>query len=162
MQMQESDNRFNTNRLELIANAIEIVDAIREPLLVLEPDLTVLYANPAFFRYFSLKPADTEAKSIFEISGGLWDIPQLRSLLIDILPEKSTIEDYEVEHEFTELGPQTIVVNAREIERSDGKGRLILVAIEDITLRKVAERAISGSRQEAWRQLEEVLNRTRY
>ena len=76
-----------------------------------------------------------------------WDIPRLRELLETILPEKTSFDNYEVEHDFATIGKRTMLLNARQIERTMGKERIILLAIEDITERKQAEQALQESEE---------------
>ena len=76
-----------------------IVDAIREPLLVLGPDLRVIAASRSFYRTFAVTPRKTEGRLVFDLGDGQWNIPKLRALLEDIIPKRRTVESYEVDHE---------------------------------------------------------------
>ena len=80
---------------------------------------------------------------IYDLGNKQWDIPKLRELLETILPQKTTFDDYEVEHNFATIGRRIMLLNARKIERGVGKERIILLAIEDITERKEIEEAHS-------------------
>jgi PAS domain S-box-containing protein len=115
--------------------AEDIVETIREPLLVLDKNRRVLSANPAFYRTFHVDPEETQGVLVYELGNGQWDIPRLRQLLEEILPESTTIEDFEVDHEFPEIGHRVMVLNARRLEG----GNRILLALEDITERKRLE-----------------------
>jgi two-component system CheB/CheR fusion protein len=108
-----------------------IVQTVREPLVVLSGDLRVVTANRQFYQTFRVNPGDTEGRSIFELGNGQWDIPQLRSLLYDLLPQSSQIDDFEVVHDFETIGPKTMRLNARKMVRSE-EHDLILLAIENI------------------------------
>ena len=70
-----------------------------------------------------------------------WDIPQLRTLLDEILPQNHTFEDYLVEWDFQHVGRRSMLVNARRMHSSDGDQGRIVVAVEDVTERKRAEEA---------------------
>ena len=97
--MVANRNRFgNIKRGHDLAEAI--VDAIREPLLVLDPDLRVIAASRSFYRTFAVTPRNTENQLIYDLGDGQWDIPSLRKILEDIIPKRRTVEAYEVEHEF--------------------------------------------------------------
>jgi len=71
---------------------LDIVETIREGLLVLDPDLTVRFANRSFGDTFAVTPEDTVGRKLYELGNGQWDIPELRSLIETILPERETIE----------------------------------------------------------------------
>jgi two-component system, chemotaxis family, CheB/CheR fusion protein len=113
--------------------AENILATVREPLLVLDQDFCVVSANRAFCSKFRVTRGETEGRLLFDLGNGQWNIPKLRGLLEEILPEKTSYEDYEVTHEFEKVGQWTMLLNARRIVRERGKAELILLAMEDIT-----------------------------
>ena len=117
------------------------------PLLVLRADLRVNTANEAFYETFRVQPAATEGCLIYEIGGGQWNIPQLRALLEEIIPRDDVFNGFEVTHEFVGVGARTMLLNARRLESADGVPERILLAIEDITARKVSEEAVRQNRE---------------
>jgi signal transduction histidine kinase len=56
-----------------------------------------------------------------------------------VLSQHHALEDFEVEHDFPSLGPKTMRLNARAIPSVAPDPALLLLAIEDITMRKQAE-----------------------
>jgi two-component system, chemotaxis family, CheB/CheR fusion protein len=122
--------------------AESIVEAVVEPLIVLNLDLKAISANHAFYQTFQVPPIKTEEYSIFELGNGQWDIPQLRSLLLDILKNNTTFNKFEVEHEFEQIGHKVMLLNARKMVAIDDV-QTILLAIEDITEQKRLEREYS-------------------
>ena len=115
-----------------------IVETVREPLIVLDGNLQVFTANRSFYRTFEATTADTEQRSIFELGNEQWNIPKLRQLLLEILPTDSQLQDFEVEHDFEQIGHKIMLLNARKMTPAEG-GDSILLAIEDITDRKRLE-----------------------
>ncbi|MGP1386985.1 MAG: chemotaxis protein CheB [Thainema sp.] len=108
-----------------------IVQTVREPLVVLDANLSVIMANHQFYQVFQVSSNDTEQRLIFNLGNGQWDIPQLRSLLHDLLPQNLQISDFEVTHDFETIGRKHMRLNARKMVRPDGDD-LILLAIEEI------------------------------
>ncbi len=116
---------------------VSIINTVREPLLLLDRDLRVESANESFYRTFKVKPKETKGKLLYDLANRQWDIPALRNLLETILPEKISIEDFTVEHEFETIGNRTIRLNARQLQTELGRPEKILLAIEDITDRHI-------------------------
>ena len=106
-----------------------IVETVREPLMVLDGDLRVVRANPAFYRLFQTTPEDTENHLLYELGNGQWNIPELRRLLEEILPLNTRFNDFEVHHDFPNIGRRIMLLNARRIYHEDNKTRFILLAI---------------------------------
>jgi two-component system CheB/CheR fusion protein len=106
-----------------------IVQTVREALVVLDHNLTVVTANRQFYQTFQVSPGETEGRLIFDLGNGQWDIPQLRSLLYDLLPQNLQIDDFEVVHTFETIGTQTMHLNARKMSQVNGDD-LVLLAIE--------------------------------
>ena len=124
------------------ALAQAIVDTIREPLLVLDEDLRVVAASRSFYTVFKLERQDVEGLRVYALANGQWNIPELRLLLERILPQNAVMEAYEVERDFAGLGRRTMLLNARTVFHEDETGRLILLAIEDVTDARAAKRAL--------------------
>jgi PAS domain S-box-containing protein len=116
-----------------------IVATVREPLLVLDGDLRVRTANRSFYRTFGVSPEKTEGCLLYDLGNGQWNVPPLRSLLAEVLPQNTTVEGFEVAHHFPSIGHRIMRINARRIQGSSGETVLILLAIEDVTERRRAE-----------------------
>ena len=110
-----------------------IVDAIREPLLVLNDKLEIISANNAFYNFFCLTPKETEKKLIYKLSNGEWDIPLLKELLEEGLPKSNQFDDLEIRATFPTIGPKTLLCNARQIKSDKHGVQKILLAMEDVT-----------------------------
>jgi two-component system, chemotaxis family, CheB/CheR fusion protein len=115
-----------------------IVETVRHPLLVLDPDLRVIRANQSFYATFQNSPAQTEQQSIFAVGNRQWDLPILRSLLAALIHDNTEFQDFETIEILDPLSPRTFLLNARKI-RADTHEQSILLAIEDITERRQAE-----------------------
>lgn len=110
-------------------------DTAREPFLILSPDLKIIGANESFYKNFKVTKEETENKLIFDLGNRQWDIPELRTLLRNILPKKRTFNDFEVSHEFPDIGLKVMLLNARQLDETNQ----ILLAIEDITIKRAIE-----------------------
>jgi two-component sensor histidine kinase len=122
------------------ALALAIVDTVREPLLVLDKDLRVLAASRSFYLTFKVAQRETEDRLLYALGDGQWDLPGLRVLLENIVPEQGVMDDYEVEHEFPVIGRRTMLLNARKVFYEGNSNATILLGIEDVTARRTLER----------------------
>ena len=109
-----------------------VIGTLREPIIILDKNLHVIVASRAFYDTFNVEYEDVHGKMFYELGNGEWNIPPLRALLEQVVPEKTTVEGYEVEHTFTRLGQRIMVINAREI-LFDNRRRNMLLSITDVT-----------------------------
>ena len=113
--------------------AENIVDTVREPLLVLDGTLKAVSASRSFYQNFQATKEDTIGRQLYELGNRQWNIPRLRELLETILPNNQILEGYQVEHDFPVIGKRKMLLNARRITGKTDETRLILLAIEDVT-----------------------------
>src|SRR5512135_1989583 len=118
---------------DALAYAENIIDTVRDPLLVLDAGLRVRSASRSFYEVFGVGPEATEGRLVYELGDGQWDIPQLRTLLEDIIPKDSSFRDFEVEHSFEGIGQRRMLLNGRKVHRPGNDSELILLSLEDIT-----------------------------
>jgi two-component sensor histidine kinase len=83
---------------------------------------------------------DTFGRLLYTLGDGQWDIPKLRSLLENIVPEHGVMDDFEVEHQFPEIGRRTMLLNARKVFYEGNSHTTVLLGIEDVTARRALER----------------------
>jgi len=138
---------------------LDIVETIREGLLVLDSDLTVRFANRCFVETFAVTAEDTVGRKLYEIGNGEWDIPELRSLIETVLPERATIEAFEVDRVFPSIGRRVMVLNARKIYRAGNDTKQILLVIEDVTERRRLEHEHAAAHERIEALLQELGHR---
>ena len=132
-----------------------IIDTVREATLVLDADLVVLRANRTFYEKFRVVPAETEGRLVYELGNGQWNIPQLRTLLEELLPQQKLLVDFTVDHVFQTIGRRVMILNARALDPEQH----ILLAIEDVTELLAAKEGLENQikeRTEMLRQLQDV------
>jgi two-component system CheB/CheR fusion protein len=116
-----------------------IIETVREPLLVLDDDLRVTFANRAFHQAFGPALGETVGLQLYRLGGGQWDIPKLRQLLAGIVEEGSSVQDFVMVADFKAIGEKRLVLNARRLPISDEGRPEILLAIHDDTERARSE-----------------------
>ncbi|MFH1189234.1 MAG: PAS domain-containing sensor histidine kinase [Candidatus Omnitrophota bacterium] len=160
MKMKDKKN-MDKSKVEIaLEYGNSIIATLREPFLVLDKNLRVISANRSFYNTFMVTKEDTLGRPLTDLGNRQWDIPKLLILLKEILPEKRAIENYQIEHEFEQIGRRCINLNVTQLripkkiaaiiaagvreekaEEEDGEEELILLSIEDITVRKETEAA---------------------
>jgi diguanylate cyclase (GGDEF)-like protein/PAS domain S-box-containing protein len=124
-----------------------IINAMRPSIIILDKNLRIVTANDSFYTFFKVKCENTIGYLIYELDNKQWDIPALREMLQTILTQKTSFNDYLVEHEFPNIGRRIMMMNARQIEQVDGRELIILLSMEDVTER-VGELVIAKEEKE--------------
>jgi PAS domain S-box-containing protein len=113
--------------------AEDIVDTVRESLVVLDANLRVRSANAAFRRLAGLAPEDIEGRRLDQLGHPELAMPFLRTLLNELCDGTST-GGLQLEYDDGAGGLRVALVNARCIANTE----LVLLSLEDVT---EAERA---------------------
>ncbi len=127
----------NIHDAQTLAQAI--VNTLPEPFLALDDRFHVLAASRSFYETFKVDPEETRGCLLYALGNGQWDIPALRVLLETIIPEKTSMDGFEVEHDFPGLGRKTMLLNARKVLYEDSPNATILLAFSDVTARRAIE-----------------------
>jgi signal transduction histidine kinase len=139
----------------MLGDALEyaesIVDTVREPLVILDGELRVKTASRAFYQTFSVSREETEGQFLYDLGNGQWNIPALRNLLEQVLPQEKSFRDFEVMHDFPTPGPHVMLLNARKLWREGNHTERILLAIEDVSKRKRMEEEMLRSNEDLQR-----------
>ena len=140
---------------------LDVVETIREGLLVLESDLIIRFANRSFCQTFAVTREETIGKKLYELGNGQWDIPKLRTALETIISGRATIEAFEVDQFFPSIGRRIMLLNARKIYRPGNRIQQILLAIEDVTERVRLEREHAIAHQRIGMLMQELTHRVK-
>jgi two-component system CheB/CheR fusion protein len=119
-----------------------IINTIGDPLIILDEHLKVKQATNGFYSKFKVNEEETEGRYIYDLGNQQWDIPALRTMLENILPQQKVVLDYEVTHVFPIIGRKVMNLNARQLEQMNGE-LLILLAIVDITDKRKIEEGLA-------------------
>ncbi|MDB5229885.1 MAG: chemotaxis protein CheR [Chitinophagaceae bacterium] len=142
----ELQNR-NIELREAVEFSEAIVQTIREPLVVLNSDLRLRSANKAFYQVFKQYEDDTEGYNLYEIWNGDWNIPELKKQLAEVINKNKTFLNFELKHTFSRVGEKTLLISAMRMNPENSKNGRILLAIADITQRKIAEDQLRESEE---------------
>jgi PAS domain-containing protein len=121
-----------------------IVQTIDQPLLILRADLKIEEANSAFCDLFKVSMEDVRGCFLYEVGNGQWNVPQLRQLLEQVLPQRSTVRGYRIEQDFPHIGKRVMILNAKRIPGVGGRPDLILLVVSDHTEVEQARLELEG------------------
>jgi two-component system CheB/CheR fusion protein len=121
--------------------AESIVQAVHEPILVLDGALIVQRASRAYYEMFRTTPDETERRSFVELGARQWGAPGLQALLQEVRSGARTLDDFEVDGVFPGVGRRVMLLTARRLPH-EGDGGFILVTIDDATARRNVETAL--------------------
>src|SRR5206468_12094719 len=119
-----------------------VIATIREAVIVLDTNLRVRSANKAFYRSYLAKEDETEGVYIYEVNNGQWNIPRLKEFLEDLIPRNTHVNGFELTHKFDGIGEKVLLLNGRQVTQKVNRQHFILLAIEDITEHRQAERLL--------------------
>jgi len=134
-----------------------IVANIREPLLVLDKNLRIRTANYAFYKQFKLKEKETVGSLIYDLGNKMWNFPEMRKLLEEVIPKNPITVDYEVIHNFPDVGELHLLMNAREVVKDDESENLILLSLEDITEQEKEREKRRAIQEKHTKELEQMI-----
>jgi two-component system, chemotaxis family, CheB/CheR fusion protein len=163
------DSLKNVDRLtQLLAEvqaardyAERIVQTVPMPLVILDGQLQVRTANQAFYETFRVTPAETEQRLLYSLGNHQWDIPHLRVILEQIIPQHTEVRDFDMEHTSETIGARTMRLNARRLMWEDPAEAFILLAIQDITEQQRAHDQMRAALQEKELLLRELHHRVK-
>ncbi len=113
--------------------AEEIIEAVHEPLLVVDAGLRIKTVNGAFRRLFAVEPGEVYGRRLAEISTGRWDHAALHELLDAVIASGKVVEDHDIATRLPALGERTMRLNARRLGAAEDRESMIVLAFEDVT-----------------------------
>ena len=134
--MKNKEKMQETEIQDVLEYTEHIVNTGHDPLVILFEDLRVALANRFFYRVFKVTANETEGKFIYDLGNRQWDIPRLRHLLEEILPQNTSFDNYEIEHDFRDIGKRSMLLNACRMYLKNSHTKLIVLTIKDITEQK--------------------------
>lgn len=115
------------------ALAQNIVDTVRDPLLILEQDMSVAVASRSFLDLFGVPASEVEGRRLQDLGEGQWDVAALSNLLARVLPHDEKVDGLLLEDDFPGIGRRVFKINARKVFRPGDHITRLLVVFEDAT-----------------------------
>jgi two-component system CheB/CheR fusion protein len=120
--------------------ASSVVESVPVPIVVLNQDCTVRTVNTSFRHLTQMQSKELEGRSLPDLVRHLWGVEGIGERL-EVLLQPTPGAMIEFEHESTTSQKKTLLIKAQALS-TDGS-RVLLLMMEDITLRREAELLIT-------------------
>lgn len=108
-----------------------IIAVSHEPVLILDDSLKILSVNKPFSEKFNLNKKEILGQRLFDVGNGAFNIPSLIRLLKPTDGKINAIENYELSHDFPNIGKRIILLNLHELTAENAG--LIVLSLKDIS-----------------------------
>jgi two-component system, sensor histidine kinase PdtaS len=120
--------------------ALAVIASSTAPLLLLGEDLTLIAASKSFCRAFQIDPQGVAGRTLGELGGGEWDVPQLTTLLRATASGFADVDAYEIDLRRPGQDDRRLVLNAQKLDYGTGESVRLLLAVSDVTDARIAEK----------------------
>jgi PAS domain S-box-containing protein len=117
-----------------------LIDASQLPLLLFDGQGRVVYASTSFHRQFDVPRDGVSGRTLSEIAGGGWSIPELDTILQNALASGPYASDFETDLTRAQMRPRRLQVNVQTVIHGDDQVIRVLMAITDVTRVRDSER----------------------
>src|SRR5882757_8779406 len=127
-----------TELLDARRYAQSIVETSKEPILILNIDLTINSASKAFYKLFSINKQEVENKNLFAVLADQFDPLPLQ----EQMQKYDSFENFELD--YTDIQRQDdhiLLVSSRKVFRTFKSVGQILLTFEDVTFQRKMEQA---------------------
>jgi len=133
-----------------------IVQAVREPIIMLDRQLRTLLANAAFAELYGYNPDEDQHVPLDQIGNGAWTDTALMQRLSDVMTRDRELWDYELTQRTVDGVDRFVVINARRIEQPDSDDPALLLTVSDITARALVEQKVSELNRQLEGKVEQI------
>ncbi|MBI5376968.1 MAG: PAS domain-containing protein [Candidatus Schekmanbacteria bacterium] len=112
-----------------VRHADLVIEAMREPLLVLNKSLTIVTANNAFCQAVNFRREDVLGKKLFELCDNKWDIREVMKHMKELLMSDREFYNLEIECDFPVNGRKIKQINASMLSVNGDTSKFILLGI---------------------------------
>lgn len=118
-----------------------ILQAVREPIALLDEDLRTLLVNAAFSELYGVSE-ESRAERLEDIGQGAWADEVLRQRLRDVLLRDRELWDFELTQRTVDGVERHVVINARRLQPQDSDNPTLLLTVSDVTARALVEQQV--------------------
>jgi light-regulated signal transduction histidine kinase (bacteriophytochrome) len=132
-----------------------IVQAVREPIAMLDGKLNTLLVNAAFAELYGVDD-HTTSLPLGSLGNGAWSDTALQQRLQDVVARDRELWDYELTQRTVDGIDRFVVINARRLDQPDGALPAVLLTVSDITARALVEQRVSELNRQLEGKVEQI------
>ncbi|MFK2903102.1 PAS domain S-box protein [Dyella ginsengisoli] len=133
----------------------QIVQAVREPIVLLDGRLNTLLVNTAFAELYGLDAEERRSLPLAELGGGAWNDGPLLQRLSDVMSRDRELWDYELNQRTADGADRRVVINARRLQQ-ESDAPALLMTVSDITVRALVEKQVKELNRQLEGKVEQV------
>jgi len=118
-----------------------ILQAVREPIALLDHNLRSLLVNAAFSELYGVSE-ESRAEYLEDIGQGAWADEVLLQRLRDVLLRDRELWDFELIQRTVDDVERHVVINARRLQQEDSDSPVLLLTVSDVTARALVEQQV--------------------
>ncbi|KRE88729.1 histidine kinase [Frateuria sp. Soil773] len=149
--------RAEASESQAVRRSQLILQAVREPIALLDAQLGILLVNNAFSELYGLPQEDRrEVQPLVGVGEGAWNDGALLQRLRDVLLRDRELWDYELVQRTVDGVQRHLVINARRMQQQDGDPPVLLLTISDMTVRALAEQQVNELNRQLEGKIEQI------
>jgi PAS domain S-box-containing protein len=149
--------RAEARESQAVQRALMILQAVREPIALLDENLGTLMVNTAFSELYGLPQEDNrQTRPLVEVGDGAWCDDALLQRLRDVLLRDRELWDYELVQRTVDGVDRHVVINARRLQQHDSESPVLLLTVSDVTARALVEHRVNELNRQLEGKVEQI------
>lgn len=133
--------RAEVRERQAVQRSQMILQAVREPIALLDHNLRTLLVNAAFSELYGVSE-ESRAEYLEDLGQGAWADEVLLQRLRDVLLRDRELWDFELTQRTIDGVERHVVINARRLQQQDSESPVLLLTVSDVTARALVEQQV--------------------
>ncbi len=140
-----------------VARSQLIVQAVREPIALLDDKLQTLLVNAAFSELYGTQQQERAlSRPLAETGEGAWSDKALLQRLNDVLLRDRELWDYELRQRTVDGVDRHVLINARRLHYQQDGSPVLLLTVSDVTARTLIEQQVTELNRQLQGKMEQI------
>jgi len=148
--------RAELRESEAVNRSRLIVQAVREPIALLDGNLHTLLVNAAFDEMYGAPQENLDPQPLELMGEGAWSDKALLQRLRDVWLRDRELWDYEIRQRTIDGTERHLLINARRLQQQQGEAPVLLLTVSDVTARTLVEQQVTELNRQLQGKVEQV------